>query len=204
MIATKRTFGKTIVGFFYDEPETQGDWGRDMLDLAAERRLDLDRLMVAYKFKLSGEEQQTAFYGYLDLFAESWGRTMYGGLAQWCREHNVISMGHFMEHGNDIFHRGMSGGNMMQLQKHSDMGGIDLVCHQVYPGQRNMGLYQMPKIASSISHTYNKKDDIAFCEIFGGYDQRTDLSADEMAGRLASGPRREPDEHPLVQPARAV
>lgn len=167
----KKDFGKTIIGFFYDEPETQGDWGRDMLDLAAERRLDLDRLMVAYKFKLSGEEQQTAFYGYLDLFAESWGRTMYGGLAQWCREHNVISMGHFMEHGGDIFHRGMSGGNMMQLQKHSDMGGIDLVCQQVYPGQRNMGLYQMPKIASSISHTYNKKDDIAFSEIFGAYGQ---------------------------------
>jgi hypothetical protein len=52
----KKDFGKTIVGFFYDEPETQGDWGRDMLTLAAERKLDLDRLMVAYKFKLAGEE----------------------------------------------------------------------------------------------------------------------------------------------------
>lgn len=167
----KEDFGKTIVGFFYDEPETQGDWGRDMIALAAERKLDLDRLMVAYKFKLSGEDQATAFYGYLDLFAESWGRTMYGGMSKWCREHGVFSMGHFMEHGNDIFHRGMSGGNMMQLQKYSDMGGVDLVCQQVYPGQRNMGLYQMPKIASSISHTYGKRDDIAFSEVFGAYGQ---------------------------------
>jgi hypothetical protein len=65
----------------------------------------------------------------------------------------------------------MSGGNMMQLQKYSDMGGIDLVCNQLFPGQRKMGEYQMPKIASSISHTYNKADDIAMCEIYGGYNQ---------------------------------
>ncbi|HEY3322169.1 MAG TPA: glycosyl hydrolase [Planctomycetota bacterium] len=167
----KQDFGKAIVGYFYDEPETQGDWGSDMITLAVERKLDLNKLLVAYKFKLAGEEQTAAFYGYLDLFAEAWGRTMYGGMAKWCREHNVFSMGHFMEHGNDFFSRGMSGGNMMQLQKYSDMGGIDLVCNQVFPGQRNMGLYQMPKIASSISHTYNKANDVAFCEIYGGYNQ---------------------------------
>ena len=167
----KADFGKTIVGYFYDEPETQGDWGSDMRALATERKLDLDRMLVGYKFKLAGEEQTAAFYGYLDLFAEAWGRTMYGGMSRWCRERGVVSMGHFMEHGNDIFSRGMSGGNMMQLQKYSDMGGIDLVCGQVYPGQRNMGVYQMPKIASSISHTYNKTDDIAMCEIYGGYNQ---------------------------------
>jgi len=168
----KEDFGDTIVGFFYDEPETQGDWGTDVPVLANERGVDLDKLMVAYKFQLAGEQQSAAYYEYLDLFAESWGRTMYGGISEWCRAHGVVSMGHFMEHRNDIFSRQMSGGNMMQLQTYSDMGGIDLVVHQVYPGERNMGVYQMPKIASSISHTYNKADDIALCEIYGGYDQR--------------------------------
>lgn len=164
-------FGKTIVGFFYDEPETQGDWGSDVPVLIAERKQDLAKLLVGYKFKLAGEEQSAAFQTYLDIFADSWGRTMYGGLSKWCKAHNVYSMGHFMEHGDCLFHRGMSGGNMMQLQNHSDMGGIDLVCNQLYPGQRPMGIYQTPKIASSISHTYNKADDIAFCEIYGGYNQ---------------------------------
>ena len=167
----KQDFGKTIVGYFYDEPETQGDWGSDVPSLIAERKLDLGKLLVAYKFKLAGEEQAAAFYSYLDAFAESWGRTLYGGMSKWCREHKVFSMGHFMEHGGCLFDRRMSGGNMMQLQKYSDMGGIDLVCNQLYPGQRNLGEYQMPKIASSISHTYNKANDIAFCEIFGGYGQ---------------------------------
>ena len=168
----KADFGKTIVGYFYDEPETQGDWGSDVLKLIAERKLDLAQLLVGYKFKLAGEAQTAAYQTYLNVFAEAWGRTMYGGMSKWCKEHNVYSMGHFMEHNNDIFSRGMSGGNMMQLQKYSDMGGIDLVCNQLYPGQRPMGSYQMPKIASSISHTYNKADDIAFCEIYGGYGQK--------------------------------
>ncbi|MDD2598659.1 MAG: glycosyl hydrolase [Kiritimatiellae bacterium] len=167
----KADFGKTIVGFFYDEPETQGDWGSDLPVLIAERGLDLAKLLVGYKFKLAGEEQSAAFQTYLDAFADSWGRTMYGGLSKWCKARNVYSMGHFMEHGNCIFSRGMSGGNMMQLQAHSDMGGIDLVCNQLYPGQRPMGMYQMPKIASSISHTFNKAGDIAMCEIYGGYNQ---------------------------------
>ncbi len=164
-------FGKTITGYFYDEPETQGDWGSDVPKLIAERKLDLNKLLVAYKFKLAGEEQTSAYYSYLDCFAESWGRTMYGGMSRWCRERKVVSMGHFMEHGSDMFSRDMSGGNMMQLQKYSGMGGMDLVCGQLQPGQRNMGEYQMPKMASSVSHTYNKDNDIAFCEIFGGYNQ---------------------------------
>jgi len=174
----KADFGKTIVGYFYDEPETQGDWGSDVPKLIAERKLDLAKLLVGYKFKLAGEEQTAVFQTYLDTFAEAWGRTMYGGLSKWCREHKVFSMGHFMEHNDDMFSLGMSGGNMMQLQKYSDMGGIDLVCGQLDPGHRPMGMYQMAKIASSISHTYNKADDIAFCEIYGGYNQ--DLTYPKM------------------------
>ncbi len=171
-------FGKTIVGFFYDEPETQGDWGSDLPRLIAERGLDLPKLLAGYKYKLAGEEQTAAYHTYLDLFAESWGRTMYGGLSKWCREHRVFSMGHFMEHDNDLFSRVMSGGNMLQLLKYSDMGGMDLVCGQLPPGQRPMGIYQIPKIASSISHVYHKADDIAFCEIYGGYNQ--DLTYPQM------------------------
>ena len=167
----KDDFGKTIVGYFYDEPETQGDWGSDVPKLIAERKLDLNTMLVAYKFKLAGEAQTAAYYSYLDCFVESWGRTMYGGMSNWCREHKVVSMGHFMEHGDFFFNRDTSAGNMMQLQKYSDMGGIDVVCGQIQPGKRNMRDYQMGKIASSISHTYNKANDIAFSEIFGGYMQ---------------------------------
>ena len=59
----------------------------------------------------------------------------------------------------------------MRLQKYSDMGGIDLVCRQMYPGQRPHDIYQTPKLGSSITHVYGKDDDVTMCEMFGAYGQ---------------------------------
>ena len=97
----KDDFGKTILGFFYDEPETHGDWGTELNRVLAEWKVDWKKAYVAYKFELAGEEQVAARYQYLDAFAEAWGRTMYGGIAEWCRRARRASpSGHFMEHGN--------------------------------------------------------------------------------------------------------
>ena len=167
----KDDFGKTIVGYFYDEPETRGDWGTEVPKVLADRRADWKRAYVAWKFRLAGDEQAAARYAYQDAFSEAWGRTMYGGMTRWCHERNVLSMGHFLEHGFLYLSPDVCAGNMFDLQKHSDMGGIDLVCEQMYPGQRPKDIYQTPKLGSSISHMYNKTDDIAFCEIFGAYGQ---------------------------------
>ena len=171
----KEDFGKTIVGFFYDEPETQGDWGSDVPVLIKERGLDLDKLLVAYKFKLSGDEEDAALYTYRDCFLESWARTMYGGISAWCAERKVFSTGHFMEHDKCMFRFDMSGGFMMQMLRKTTVPGIDLVCCQLYPKDKDSkpGVYQMPKIASSLAHIYNSNpEDLAMCEIFGGYFQK--------------------------------
>ncbi|MCX7045446.1 MAG: glycosyl hydrolase [Candidatus Sumerlaeota bacterium] len=167
----KEDFGKTIQGYFYDEPETLGDWGADAMKVLSERKVDWKKALVAWKFALAGEEQIAAKYQYSDAFAEAWGRTMYGGMSKWCREHNVVSMGHFMEHGSELFSYRLCAGNMFQLQKYSDMGGIDLVVRQFYPGQKKTGLWQMAKLGSSITHVYNKADDVTMCEMFGAYGQ---------------------------------
>ncbi len=165
-------FGKTIVGYFYDEPETQGDWGTEVIPELKRRGVDWKAALVAKQFQLQDPEQQTAAaYQYQDAFAEAWGRTMYGGMSEWCREHGVLSIGHFMEHGRLYLQPTYCAGNMFQLQKYSDMGAIDLVCQQMYPGQRPISIYQTPKLASSISHVYAKQDDLAMCEIFGAYGQ---------------------------------
>jgi len=167
----KEDFGKTIRGYFYDEPETHGDWGTEVRPVLEEMGVDWKKALVAWKFQLAGQQHVAARYAYHDAFSEAWGRTMYGGMSRWCREHGVISMGHFLEHGGLYLNMRVCAGNMFQLQKHSDMGGIDLVCRQMYPGQRARGIYQTPKLASSISHVYGKADDIAMCEIFGAYGQ---------------------------------
>ncbi|MCX6873590.1 MAG: glycosyl hydrolase [Verrucomicrobia bacterium] len=164
-------FGKTIPGFFYDEPETKGDWGTALNTTLKEWNIDWKQAYVAYKFGLAGEDDVAARYQYLDAFAETWGRVMYGGMADWCRNHKVKSMGHFMEHDSLYVNRDYCAGDMMRLQKYSDMGGLDLVCQQLYPGQRRHDIYQTPKLASSITHVYNKEDDLTMCEMFGAYGQ---------------------------------
>jgi hypothetical protein len=167
----KDDFGKTIKGYFYDEPETQGDWGREVMAVLAERKIDWKKPLAAWKFRLAGDEQAAARYQYQDAFAEAWGRTMYGGMSEWCRAHGVLSMGHFMEHNWEYLSPSLCAGNMFQLQKYSDMGGIDLVCRQFYPGEKKPGLWQMAKLGSSVAHVYAKQDDITMCEMFGAYGQ---------------------------------
>ncbi|MCC6124836.1 MAG: hypothetical protein IT426_07740 [Pirellulales bacterium] len=175
-------FGKTIPGFFYDEPETRGDWGTELNAILAENQVDWKKAYVTYKFELSGEEQAAAKYQYLDAFAEAWGRTMYGGITQWCHDHKVKSIGHFMEHGGLYHRREFCAGDMMRLQAHSDMGGIDAVFSQFVIGQKepryDPPVWQTPKLGSSISHVYGKADDVAMVEIFGARGQ--DLAYSEM------------------------
>ncbi len=174
----KEDFGKTIPGFFYDEPETQGDWGTELAATFAERGTDWRKALVAWKFTLAGEEQAAAKYAYADAFFETWGRTLYGTMTRWCESWGGQSIGHFMEHDFLYLKHGLGPGNLFQMQKYSSMGGMDLVCHQMTIGERRRDIYQLPKLTSSISHVYGKKDDLAMCEIFGGYDQ--ELTYPEM------------------------
>ncbi len=199
----KADFGKTIPGFFYDEPETRGDWGTELNRVLTEWKIDWKKPYVAYKFELAGEEQIAARYQYLDAFAETWGRTMYGGMTRWCHAHGVTSHGHFMEHGNLYFHPEFCAGDMMRLQGHSDIGGIDAVFDQFVMGKRvarTPPTWQTPKLASSISHVYGKHDDVTMVEIFGA-GARPHLSGNEVVDRPHAGVGRQFHDPPLVQPA---
>ena len=178
----KADFGKTIPGFFYDEPETRGDWGTELNRTLADWDVDWKLAYVAYKFKLAGELQTAARFQYLDAFAETWGRTMYGGMTDWCHRHNVQSIGHFMEHGNLYVNPKFCAGDMMRLQRYSEMGALDAVFKQFVWGEREVKrdrpVWSTPKLASSITHSAGKKDDRTMVEIFGARGQN--LSYPEM------------------------
>ena len=117
----KDDFGKSIVGFFYDEPETHGDWGSEVMTVLGERGVDWKKALVAWKVGLAGEEQAAGLYQYQDALAEAWGRTLYGGMSRWCRKRGVISIGHFLEHRTEYLNQDLCAGNMFQLMKYSDM-----------------------------------------------------------------------------------
>ena len=177
----KADFGKTIQGFFYDEPETRGDWGTALNGVLAEQKADWKKAYVAYKFRLSGDEQAAARFQYLDARAEAWGRTMYGGITKWCEARGVKCIGHFMEHGGMYMLQDFCAGDLMRVMKYCSMGGIDAVFSQFKPGQRaayDPPCWQTPKLGSSITHAYGKPDDVSMVEIFGARGQ--DLTYPEM------------------------
>jgi hypothetical protein len=152
-----------------------------VIPLLKERGVDWKKALVAWKFKLAGEEQIAARYQYQDALAEAWGRTLYGGLTQWCEAKGVQSIGHFLEHRLEYLNPNLCAGNMFQLEKYSSMGGIDAVFAQFVMGKREGGdppTWQTPKLGSSISHAYGKKNDVAMVEIFGARGQ--DLTYPEM------------------------
>lgn len=174
-------FGKTIKGFFYDEPETQGDWGTELPRVLAEWNVDWKKAYTAHVSELAGEEQIAAQFQYRDALAEAWGRTMYGGISEWCRQRGVKSIGHFMEHSLLYQRLEYCAGDLMRVQGHSGMGGIDAVFDQFVMGKRvtrDAPCWQTPKLGSSISHAYGKPGDIAMVEIFGARGQ--DLTYPEM------------------------
>ena len=167
----------TIVGFFFDEPPSQGWWGPALAAELKTRGEDVGELLTALKFKLADPEQQArARTRYLDARAETWGRTMYGRHSEWCRAHGVYSSGHFQDHMYLYYHLGLSVGNLMQLLKYVEVPGVDLVNRQYYPNQRESRKHQidygqLPKYASSAAHVYNRHNGLNWCEVFGGYGQ---------------------------------
>ena len=162
----KDDFGKTIAGYFYDEPAIRGEWGTNLSSGFSEKGIDEKKALTAWKFRLAGEEDLAARYAYMDTLLDVFGKGLYGGMSKWCEDRGVISIGHGNEHF--YLHTQLSN-HMLKYMQHSAMGALDLVHVQLTPGWRADGIYQTPKIASSVSHVYNKKDNLAFCEIFGGY-----------------------------------
>jgi hypothetical protein len=192
-------FGKTIQGYFYDEPETPGDFGPEVIAELTRRGIDWKAALLACATTMPsvssassgttdlerlpmgvGDSDQDAAYklAYREALAEAWGRTMYGGIAQWCHDHHVRSFGHYLEHSREYLHDDECAGDMVQLQKYSDMGAIDAVFRQFVPGKKDHDTYVTPKLGSSISHAYGKTDDLAMVEIYGARGQ--DLPYPEM------------------------
>lgn len=172
-------YGKTIQGYFYDEPETPGDWGAEVVPELTRRGVDWKKAVAAYTIGLDDPAEDAAYkYQYRHALAEAWGRTLYGGITAWCRARGVRSLGHMLEHEHEYLKPELCAGDMMQLQKYSDMGGIDAVFKQFTPGKKDDSTYQTPKLGSSISHAYGKADDLAMVEIYGARGQ--DMSYPEM------------------------
>ena len=144
-------FGKTIAGFFSDEPELGNghlyfyeNWlGTDQdLPFASIMPTQLEaRLGANWANRLyllwdnSGDRKETAFvrHAYMDAMTKLLRESFSRQIGNWCRAHGVKYIGHMIEDDNAHARTGSSLGHYFRGLDGQDMAGIDDIGGQVLP-----------------------------------------------------------------------
>ncbi|MGI5856100.1 MAG: glycosyl hydrolase [Candidatus Merdivicinus sp.] len=196
-------FGNTFAGFFSDEPSFGNDmytyysmlgkedmlipWSDDMLKLLAEKTGETEeriRLLLPALWHEIEAETPIVRESYMEVVTEKYRRNFCCMLGDWCRAHHVMYIGHIVEDMNAHQRLGNGAGHFFRALDGQDMAGIDVVLHQITPGQLSlehtaplMGKradpdffhYTLAKLASSHAHIQPLKKNRAMCEIFGAF-----------------------------------
>lgn len=160
----KEDFGKTIAGFFSDEPElgnghlyeinngfgtdTDFPWSRE---LEARLKKEIGSDYVFYMAALwedfgMPEIAAKVRYLYMNAVTELVKEDFSFQIGTWCREHGVQYIGHLIEDDNHHAQTGSSLGHYFRGLSGQDMAGIDDIGGQVFPqGEEisyNEGIFQ--------------------------------------------------------------
>ena len=189
-------FGKTVTGFFTDEPRFgnaatyDGRLGKknqvlpwsDSLgeELNAGRFGNFVRVMACLWYE-AGEITPDVRYCYGDIVSRRFAKNFIGQIGEWCRAHSVELIGHFVEEEGANARFGYGPGHWFRAADGMDNAGIDVVCN-IYPGNRDgrfntafnfydsdFNHWGLSKMASSAAHIDPKKHGTALCECFGAY-----------------------------------
>lgn len=149
----KNEFGKTIAGFFSDEPRfgnmhgAYGSIGRwkmvlpwrdDMINLLMEAGDYQNETELKCKLPLlflDGQEKAHIIrYQYMNLVSNLYAEHFSMRIGKWCQSHGVQYIGHTIEDNNAHARLGYGAGHFFRAMKGQDMAGIDVVLHQLLPG----------------------------------------------------------------------
>lgn len=194
-------FGNTFRGFFSDEPgflNTSGHccklgddmplpWRDDIPDLMAEK-LCVSRSEVIAKLPALWNKigDITDFRAtYMDIVSSLYAKNFTEKLRDWCHAHNVEHIGHIIEDSGAGSRLGYGSGHFFRALDAQDMSGVDVVLHQIIPGQTEMKhsalvgtgrladptfyTYALAKLGASHSHLNPNMKNRAMCEIFGAF-----------------------------------
>lgn len=194
----KEDFGKTIAGFFSDEPELGNGhlyetddgfgkaadfpWSRE-LEQRLEEELGPDYAFSLYALWEETEAAAQVRYVYMNAVTELVKECFSFQVGNWCREHGVKYIGHLIEDDNHHTRTGCSLGHYYRGLAGQDMAGIDDIGGQVFPQGEdinyNEGIFQhrngefyhymLGKLGSSAAAIEPLKHGNSMCEIFGNY-----------------------------------
>ena len=192
-------FGKTIQGFFSDEPElgngrtyasgnrmgTDQDlpWSPKLEALLIERLGENWRTLMPLLWT-EGEEAPRVRSIYMDCVSKRVREAFSNKLGDWCQAHGVRYIGHLIEDEGQHCRTGSTLGHYFRGLQGQHMAGIDNIGGQVVPYAENDNRgyfrsddhraaefyhYALAKLAQSAAAIEPKKEGNAMCEIFGNY-----------------------------------
>jgi hypothetical protein len=146
----KQEFGKTIAGFFSDEPELGNGAMYDNKPIGADQDLPWSteveqqmqkRLGDQWKIKLpllwhnsiQNDETAKIRYTYMDIITELVQKNFSETIGQWCQERGVEYIGHMIEDDNSHARLGSTLGHYYRGLAGQHMAGIDDIGGQVLP-----------------------------------------------------------------------
>lgn len=159
----KEHFGRTLAGFFSDEPCFGNGWFNSDSHMNDEgiynRRVGMPGLAMPWCDEIpammsetisgnvlsqlpslwykQGEYTREVRYAYMDAVTKRYRDCFTRNLGNWCRSHGVEYIGHIIEDMNSHGRLGYSAGHYFRSQNGQGMSGIDVVLHQVMPGFAN-------------------------------------------------------------------
>lgn len=185
-------FGKTIEGFFSDEPRfgnikgTEARIGVQEMVLpwrpGFEKELNFEgKYLPLLWADADGLEKQIRFQ-YMDTVTIAYKENFTRVLGDWCKAHGVWYLGHTIEDNGAHARLGYGTGHFFRGQQDMDFSGIDVIGGQVVPGMGyhhdafNTGgsngefyHYALAKLGTSAAHLDPRKEGRTMCEAFGAY-----------------------------------
>ncbi len=152
-------FGKTIAGFFSDEPQLGNvtifnDWdpqvGRMKMQLPWSGELEEalkekygDKLPEVLPFLFTETEEQDLRtkirYDYMDQVSRLYKKNFSDRIGKWCEDHGVEYIGHVVEDNGLHSRLGLGAAHYFRAMSGQHMAGIDCIGGQVIYGASNLG-----------------------------------------------------------------
>ena len=148
-------FGKTILGFFTDEPGFMNEKGTTLDDASTSSFIGRNDLALPWSDELArrlrdalGESWLTelhslwtretdgarARHAYMDIATQLYRACFDEQIGDWCRERGVMHIGHVIEDKSCHARLGQGAGHYFRAVAGQDMAGIDVVINQLVPG----------------------------------------------------------------------
>lgn len=187
----KEDFGKTLAGFFSDEPGFYnlagtgfgmvkiGDpmplpWTVTVEKLFADRTAQGSLSRLPGLFHAIGGEERKARYVYMDIITDMYEKNFSRQLGDWCQERNVEYIGHVLEDCGVHSRLGPGTGHFFRAMAGQHMGGIDTVLNQLMPNmdyddRGKFYHYGLGTLSASVAHQNERMQGRAMCELFGAF-----------------------------------